>query len=173
MALSSKQKLDVNFAIMGYFHSRSESTKDETTKAAWLAVAAEFELENPDAAFKTPKDKKKHLQALERKWRSVLRLQAKITSVEKENEDLQDDLDGFKTGGRIDTAETEPKKVKHKLIGHRDPVNCIKFCPNVTMPYLASCSDDFTVIIWDFAAGKKKKNFDVPQEASAELCLDS
>src|SRR5205814_347638 len=47
-----------------------------------------------------------------------------------------------------------------KLESHRRPVNCLAFSPKDMM--LASCDNDGRVIMWDPAAGKKTREFELP-----------
>lgn len=143
--LTTKQKAEVNLSIMGYFKSNK-----------WDDVCGVFAEEHP-AAVIPAKDEKKYMQNLERKWRSIIRLNAKIAQLEEENEKLQDELDSFKSGTKVNTSEALPKKVLHTMEAHREQVRCVRFYPKPDKPLLASASEDGLIIIWNFTAGKLVK----------------
>lgn len=145
MALTSKQKAEVNKSIMGYFKS-----------SGWDDLAAVFADENPEAEYKDA-DEKKYKSTLQRKWRSIIRLNKTIARLTEENEQLQDELDSIKDGTKVNTSEALPKKLAYLMEGHREQVRCVKFFPTASKPYLASCSEDCDVIIWDFTTGRIKK----------------
>lgn len=140
--LTTKQKVEVNLSIMGYFKSNK-----------WDDVCKIFGEENPAACIPS-KDEKKYMQNLERKWRSIIRLKAKIAQLEEDNEKLQDELDSFKSGTKVNTSEALPKKVLHTMEAHREQVRCVRFYPKPDQPWLASASEDGLVIIWNFSYWK-------------------
>jgi len=147
MALTTKQKKEVNFSIMGYFKN-----------SGFDDVVAIFSEESPESIF-TAKDEKKYLNNLERKWRSIIRLNQKISELEAENETLQDELDSFSSGTKVNTAETQPKKVKFIMEGHREGnyISCLAYYPTAIRTLVASASEDGQVILWDFTTGRVHK----------------
>jgi len=133
-------------SIMGYFKHSGFDT-----------VVSVFEEECPEATL-SKSDEKKFLTNLEKKWRSIIRLRQKIAKLEAENDNLQEELDSFKSGTKVSTEETTPKKVKYVCEIHREQVLCVKFFPTPTKPYFASCSEDKLVILWDYSTGRMVKN---------------
>jgi platelet-activating factor acetylhydrolase IB subunit alpha len=96
---------------------------------------------------------------LEKKWTNLLRLQNKVIHLEAKIEELQKEINDYKSG------EIYKKKLskdclpalssKYSLSGHKAPITCVRFHPIYS--YVASSSEDATIRVWDYASGEHVK----------------
>lgn len=96
---------------------------------------------------------------LEKKWTNLLRLQNKVIHLEEKIEELQKEINDYKSG------EIYKKKLskdclpalssKFTLSGHKSPITCVAFHP--VYSYVASSSEDATIRVWDYASGEHVK----------------
>jgi len=90
---------------------------------------------------------------LEVKWNAVLRLQNKVLNLEETISRLKGELENSTPFQKRDKDQSTllPSKVLHELKGHRSPVTCVRFHPKFT--WVASSSDDNSIMIWDWENG--------------------
>ncbi len=99
---------------------------------------------------------------LERKWRTIAKLESRIEDLELANVEMQDTLEKFKAGGKVDTSETLPKKMLHSMEGHKEPITSAAFHPQWAM--VATSSQDKTIKLWDTDNGRFKKTLGKPSQ---------
>lgn len=143
MALTGRQKTELNKSIYGYLKSNGFGD-----------IADIF----ADECGTDKKDEEKFKTHLERKWRSIIRLKTKIQELKDENESLEDELEKYASGDKVDDSESLPKKVKKKWDVHQEMVNYVKFNP--TKPILASCSDDKEVKLFNWQGMNLEQTLD-------------
>lgn len=134
MNLTSKQKDDLHKALLGYL-------EQEGYAGAAQAFAKEAKLK-PDEEFK---------KKLERKWRSVLRLEQKITELMEQNSTIADDIGCYGKEGAIDDSETLPDSEMYLLEMHAGPITCVHFHPKFNI--VVTGSEDNTIIVWNAETG--------------------
>ncbi|KIY61797.1 dynein regulator, partial [Cylindrobasidium torrendii FP15055 ss-10] len=97
---------------------------------------------------------------LVKKWTSVIRMQKRVSELEHQISQVQEEMRLAGTSGGVSSkkqaADWLPtsSSCKAPLTGHRDGVNAVAFHPKYTV--LASASDDCTVIIWDWESGERE-----------------
>jgi len=136
MVLTSKQKEELNQAILDYLKTSNLAESSESFQK-------EAEVEDIDP-------RKSGL--LEKKWTSVIRLQKKVMDLETKINQLQEEL-GSKPVRNKTTGEHIPTPPEaHSLTGHRDNITAVKFHPVFSL--IVSASQDATIKIWDFETGE-------------------
>jgi len=141
MVLSSKQQEELNLAILGYF-------KKSGYEEAYQAFQKTTKL-TPDS---------KHETVLEKKWRSIIRLQKKIFTLEATNRQLTEDLENAGRGGskKRDTSLALPRDfARHALSNHRGAITVVVFHPVYSQ--LVTGGEDSTLKIWDYESGKLER----------------
>ena len=136
MVLTASQKNQLNRDILEYL------VKNDYSKAA-ETFAEEIGISLADV---DPEGNK-----LELKWKSILSLQKKITNLEEQVKNLQDDLSKgpAKKGDKnvpIDELYLPKTPAKFELKGHKANVTSLAFHPQYTQ--LATSSEDGTIKIW-------------------------
>jgi len=136
MVLTSKQKEELNQAILDYLKSAGYGESAE-------ALQREAEVEELDL---------KRTGLLETKWTSVIRLQRKVMDLETKINQLQEELGSKPTRAKTtgDHIPTPPEN--YSLSGHRDNISAVKFHPVFSV--VVSASQDATMKIWDFETGE-------------------
>lgn len=131
-SLSNKQREELHKALAGYFEA------NKFTKAMEAFVKETKVV--PDAKSK---------DMLEKKWRSVIRLEKRIEELVEANRDLSDILNSDEV--KVDASETLPETEKCKLTGHRSPITFVKYHPRYNV--VVTCSEDHTLRVWDCHTG--------------------
>lgn len=137
-SLTTKQKDELHKAILGYMKN-----------AGMDKALAAFEKEAKMTTKPEFKDK------LERKWRSILRLEKKIAELQDENRDIQDKMQSIGSEGVVNESESLPEIEKNAMEGHRQPVTCVSFHPRFNT--LVSGDEDNMIMVWDSDNGTYSK----------------
>lgn len=136
MVLTSKQKEELNKAILDYLKSSGLDSSAE-------AFQRETEIEDLDP---------KKTGLLEKKWTSIIRLQKKVLDLETKITQLQEEC-GSKPSRIKTTGEDLPRPPElFTLSGHRDNITDIRFHP--VFPLIVSASIDATIKVWDYETGE-------------------
>lgn len=143
MNLTSKQKDDLHKALLGYL------VQEKLTKAA-DAFAKEAKLTITDD-MKNGKESTRTEEKLERKWRSVLRLEKKIAELTEGNAIIAEDIGCYGREGAVDESESLPEEQSHVLEMHAAPVTCVHFHPKFNI--VVTASEDNTIVIWNAETG--------------------
>eukprot|EP01132_Coremiostelium_polycephalum_P000700 gene700-863_t len=156
MVLTSKQKEELNGAILDYLES-----------SGFSQTLIEFQKE----ASVELDPKKKGL--LEKKWTSVIRLQKKVLDLEAKTAQLEEELNsGGRNGatrrGKEDALPRPPEKLT--LTGHRNCINSVKFHPSFSL--LVSASEDATMKVWDFESGDFERTLKGHTNAVQDIDFD-
>ena len=123
---------------------------------------------SPPSAF-TPDDS--HMELLERKWTSIVRLQKRILELEQANQQLREDIDSAGKGKRIDLSTCLPRApARSSLSGHRDAVTAVLFHPVYSL--LFSASDDATIKVWDSESGRFERSLQGHQDGVQGIAMD-
>lgn len=155
MVLTNRQKAELHRSIVGYLKN-----------AGYESVAEMFSLEASveDVA-------KKHDQMLEKKWRSIIRLQSKIMELETENAQLKEDISNFGKKGKVDKSEVLPRgPAKFTMEGHKDVITCVRFHP--LYGSLATASEDAAIKLWDSETGQYERTLSGHQDAVQFLAFN-
>lgn len=95
-------------------------------------------LSGPDAS---------HMEMLDKKWSSIIRMNKKIMELEAVNSMLKEDLENAGKGKKMDMTAVLPREpAKLTLKGHRDGVRAVKFHPVYSL--IATASEDATIKVW-------------------------
>lgn len=88
-----------------------------------------------------------HMEMLDKKWSSIIRMNKKIMELEAVNSMLKEDLENAGKGKKMDLAAVLPREpAKLTLKGHRDGVRAVKFHPVYSL--IATASEDATIKVW-------------------------
>lgn len=141
MVLTTKQKEQLNKDLLQYL------VKNEYPKAA-EAFAQEIQVSLADV---DPEGNR-----LEIKWKSILTLQKKISSLEEENKNLKEELQKLpnKKANQqhgLDELYLLKTPAKYDLKGHKGNITSLAFHPQYTQ--LATAAEDGTIKIWEFETG--------------------
>ncbi|KAI1729117.1 WD domain, g-beta repeat domain-containing protein [Ditylenchus destructor] len=147
MVMSSKQRDDLNWAIIDYLESHGFSQTSAT-----LRKEANID-ENAD-----PNKLAQVSGLLEKKWTLTTRLQQKVLTLEEKLQQMdREALSGAPTRDKRQPDEWIPRPPeRYQLNGHRLPVTKVIFHPVFNV--IASCSEDCTVKIWDFESGEFERS---------------
>lgn len=135
MNLTSNQKDALHKGMLGYLVQMGFDSAAES-------FAKESKLKH------TPDMKDK----LERKWRSIIRLETKIMELNEQNVTLADDIGCFGREGAVDDSESIPDDEKHLMEMHSAPVTCVHFHPKFNI--VVTGSEDNTIIVWNAESGQ-------------------
>lgn len=115
---------------------------------------------------------KKFSGLLEKKWTSVIRLQKKVMELETKLADVEKEyLSGAPTREKRSAADWIPRPPeKYTLWGHRAPLTRVAFHPIYTL--FASCSEDCSIIIWDFETGNHEKTLKGHTDSVQDVAFD-
>ena len=153
MALTDKQKDELNKAILEYFKNNNFN---EAAKV--FSEESGIKLEQIEKTNAILSD------ILEKKWISVVRLQKKIIELETKIEHLNEQITNkssipINAKQNLSTQDIEqliPKMpAKHALQSHRATVTKVCFHPNYSL--VASCGEDASIKFWDFDSGQLEK----------------
>lgn len=135
MVLTSNQKSQLNKDILQYL-----ANNDYSKTAAVFADQLQCSKEDID-----PDGKK-----LEVKWKSILSLQKKITTLEDKVQGLEEEIAKSGTGGNktVNIHELYLPKISYAMTGHKANVTSLAFHPQFTQ--LATSSEDGSIKIWEF-----------------------
>ncbi|KAF8819542.1 WD domain, G-beta repeat-containing protein [Cardiosporidium cionae] len=132
--LRSKQREQLHAALLEYLHRQFPDVAAHFQQAAGISIGA-VEISG---------------DILEAKWTAALRLQRRISDLEKENAELKSKIALFVKATKYNTqAEGLPQEpFKETLKGHRKPVTSVLFHPIFQL--LITASEDGTVKIWNY-----------------------
>ncbi|KAI1721444.1 WD domain, g-beta repeat domain-containing protein [Ditylenchus destructor] len=147
MVMSSKQRDDLNWAIIDYLETHGFSQTSAT-----LRKEANID-ENAD-----PNKLAQVSGLLEKKWTLTTRLQQKVLTLEEKLQQMdREAMSGAPTRDKRQPDEWIPRPPeRYQLNGHRLPVTKVIFHPVFNV--IASCSEDCTVKIWDFESGEFERS---------------
>jgi len=129
--------------LCGYFENLSKG-KDGEKFAKIVEVFAK--------EAKVGGGEKKYKDMLEKKWRSILRLEKRIDELVESNREIQDNMKNFGNEGKVVESEVLPgEKARHVINGHRGPITAMCFHPRFNI--LVTASEDNTVKVWDADSG--------------------
>lgn len=140
MNLTAKQKDELHRAMLGYLKQTGcEKAVSAFEKEAKLTYADDM------------KDK------MERKWRSILRLETKCDELDVEIRALKENMDDYGREGVVNDTEALPElgSDKHKLEIHQGPITKLAFHPKFNL--LCTASEDNTIVIWDAESGSYER----------------
>ncbi|KAI0703560.1 miller-Dieker lissencephaly protein [Cytidiella melzeri] len=160
ITLTERQKDDLNKSILEYLQSNGHHN-------AVRALRADLGL--PETM---PDPTSPPRQLLERKWISVVRMQKKMSEMERTIATLQEELNSAPTrraGSDTDWVPVAP--AGYTLTGHREAVTKVAFHP--TFSIIASASEDFTVKIWDWETGEFERTLKGHTRNVNDLDFDS
>lgn len=145
--MSSKQKDDLNLAILDYFEKHGFSNSFQAFKI--------------DANIDENVDRGKLTQfngLLEKKWTLTTRLQQKVLMLEEKVEQLsREAFSGAPSREKRQPDEWIPRPPERfQLNGHRLPVTRVIFHPVFNV--IASSSEDCTIKVWDFESGEFERS---------------
>ena len=150
-------------SILGYL----KSTGLDSSYSALLSELSST-TGSPPSSF-TPDDS--HMDLLEKKWTSIVRLQKRIIELEQANQQLREDIDSAGKGKRIDLSTCLPRApARSSLAGHRDAVTAVLFHPVYSL--LFSASDDATIKVWDSESGRFERSLQGHQDGVMGIALD-
>jgi len=159
MVLSNAQKAELHKAILGYLKKNGfEEACTAFSKATSLKLGAQG-----DAKYDT---------MLEHKWRSIVKLQKKINTLETANRQLTEDLASSMTGKRTpDSSQQLPREPsKFTLVGHRSPITAVCFHPSFNL--VVSASEDSSIKVWDYDSGKIERTLQSHTDAVQDVCFN-
>ncbi|KAH6580332.1 hypothetical protein BASA50_010169 [Batrachochytrium salamandrivorans] len=161
--LSARQQEDLRLAILDYLWTSNLPLSFDAFGAE-TGISKNHPPVTPDAPSPSPQlsfvadGKQRYSGLLEKKWTSVIRLQKKIMELESQMAQLKTELETASTRGPpraaangAATSVLPHAAEKHRLAGHRGPINKIAFHPVYSI--LATASDDTTIKIWDYETG--------------------
>uniref|UniRef100_A0A914I824 Lissencephaly-1 homolog n=1 Tax=Globodera rostochiensis TaxID=31243 RepID=A0A914I824_GLORO len=140
---SSKQRDDINLAIVDYLESHGHAQS-----ASIFRQEANVD-ENADPARKAQLS-----GMLEKKWVLTTRLQAKVLNLEEQlkQRDREVAFSGPSREKRVPDEWIPRPPELFQLTGHRMPVTKVVFHPQFNL--IASSSEDCTIKIWEFESGE-------------------
>ncbi|KAK9685671.1 Lissencephaly-1 [Basidiobolus ranarum] len=154
--LSERQVEEIQRAMLNFLHVNGYTDSYETLKRE--THNEEF---NPDPLQKT----------LEKKWTSVVRLERKIMTLEKEMSKMKEELSAApirKTAYSVDWIPRAPEK--HKLTGHRSAITKVAFHPIFSV--MGSASEDTTIKIWDYETGEFERTLKGHTRVVTDIVFD-
>jgi platelet-activating factor acetylhydrolase IB subunit alpha len=155
MVLSNKQREDLHFSILGYLKASGFDAAYNALSSALGGLQAD----------------ERHLDSLEKKWTSIIRLQKKLMEVESQATQLREDLEQAGRGKKVDQANSMPREpAKYSLAGHRESVTSLVFHPVYSL--VLTASEDATIKLWDFESGKFERTLQGHQEAVNDLAIN-
>ena len=150
-------------SILGYLKSAGLDASYSTLLSELSSTSG-----SPPSSL-TPDDS--HLELLEKKWTSIVRLQKRIIELEQANQQLREDIDSAGKGKRIDLSTCLPRApARSSLAGHRDAVTAVLFHPVYSL--LFSASDDATIKVWDSESGRFERSLQGHQDGVMGIALD-
>lgn len=153
LLLNTKQKDELHKSLLGYFNAFGN-------EELLAAFKKEAKIE-PDPKFK---------DMLERKYRSILRLEKRIDELVAQERDIKHELENFGKEGKVVESEVLPdpdRKHKAQIDGHRGPVLCLCFHPRFNI--LVTTSEDNSVKVWDADSGNYERTL-VGHTDTVEWC---
>ena len=150
-------------SILGYLKSTG-------LDASYSALLSELSSSSgsPSSSFLPDES---HMDLLEKKWTSIVRLQKRIIELEHANQQLREDIDSAGKGKRIDLSTCLPRSpARSSLAGHRDAVTAVLFHPVYSL--LFSASDDATIKVWDSESGRFERSLQGHQDGVMGIALD-
>lgn len=148
MALSSKQKDELNNSILGYLQ-----------KGGFQETYNVFIKELESNSFTVSQEDTKFQDLLEKKWTSVLRLQKKVMELESKLKQWEEETKGKRKGGGTGGGGVPVQPERFNLVGHRKPILCVAFNPLENFKQIATGSEDATIKLWDYESGEYEKTF--------------
>eukprot|EP00457_Paulinella_chromatophora_P006099 gb/GEZN01006117.1/.p1 GENE.gb/GEZN01006117.1/~~gb/GEZN01006117.1/.p1 ORF type:complete len:449 (+),score=50.39 gb/GEZN01006117.1/:240-1586(+) len=156
-ALTDKQKEELNKAILGYLKT--------------AGYGAAFDALSQAPGFAGLDTQPKHDQMLEKKWRSIIRLQKKIMALEESNQQLLEDLKARGTGKKRDGSLTLPREpASITLKQHTSVVTCVRFHPVYAV--IVTASEDATIKVWDSESGEYQRTLKGHQDTIQDLAFN-
>lgn len=157
IALSSRQKEELNYAIADYLHSQGFHKTLELFKE-------ESDISQSSNA--------KYNGLLEKKWTSVVRLQKKVMDLEMKLGDMQKEVveGGATRKTRLSTDWIPRPPERYELTGHRSTVTRVLFHPAYSL--VVSCSEDATVKVWDYESGDFERTLKGHTDAVQDCAFD-
>ena len=150
-------------SILGYLKSAGFDT-------SYSALLSELSASSGSPPSSLSPDES-HLDLLEKKWTSIVRLQKRIIELEQANQQLREDIDSAGKGKRIDLSTCLPRApARSSLAGHRDAVTAVLFHPVYSL--LFSASDDATIKVWDSESGRFERSLQGHQDGVMGIALD-
>lgn len=149
--LTEKQRVELHQSILGYLRSQGFS---EAFEALQRSTNVQVDEKTSDL--------------LEKKWRSLVTLQKRLMDLEAENRQLREEVDSIQRGAvkmQVDAMPRGPSR--SSLLGHRDNVRCIRFHPRFS--WIATCSDDSTIKLWDAEDGVLQRTLNGHQDAVNDI----
>jgi len=131
LLLTPKQKEELNKSLLGYFES--------------LGYTAVVEAFKKDAAVGSDV---KFKDMLEKKWRSILRLEGQVEDLTRKCQDLEDKIDDGR-GARVDLTDVLPdpdREAGAVMTGHRGSIVSLCFHPRFNL--VVTASQDNTLKVW-------------------------
>jgi platelet-activating factor acetylhydrolase IB subunit alpha len=157
MVLTNKQKKELNRSIVGYLKNNG------------FENVAELMLESKDCEGLELESK--HNTMLEKKWRAIHRLTAKISELEKQKEQLTEDIKNFGKKGKVDKSEVLPRApAKQTMKGHKHNITCVRFHP--IFGTLATASEDASIKMWDSESGQYERTLNGHTDAVQYLAFN-
>eukprot|EP01100_Stratorugosa_tubuloviscum_P008858 TRINITY_DN3701_c0_g1_i1.p1 TRINITY_DN3701_c0_g1~~TRINITY_DN3701_c0_g1_i1.p1 ORF type:complete len:403 (-),score=179.64 TRINITY_DN3701_c0_g1_i1:179-1387(-) len=154
MVLTNKQREELNKAIVDYLISSNY------TEAATALQREGNVIIDPKVSG-----------LLEKKWTSIIRLQKKISELEAQNQQLEDELNSGGRRKKVGTGDTLPRApASLTLVGHRGNVTCVAFHPIFSQ--IASGSEDGLIKIWDYESGELERTLRGHTNAVQDITYD-
>eukprot|EP00996_Jenningsia_fusiforme_P000386 NODE_1330_length_1582_cov_33.470972_g1194_i0.p1 GENE.NODE_1330_length_1582_cov_33.470972_g1194_i0~~NODE_1330_length_1582_cov_33.470972_g1194_i0.p1 ORF type:complete len:431 (-),score=63.62 NODE_1330_length_1582_cov_33.470972_g1194_i0:288-1499(-) len=141
--LTERQRKDLHDGVKEYLQAHNFNQTLSAFEAELAASGPVAAMEQGDSA-------------LERKWSVNLRLQQKVQDLETQLAALQAENQGLSTGSKTPQLAFGPVgQARITLTGHRSPVLCVKFHPN--LPSVITASEDSTLRVWDYETGETER----------------
>jgi len=157
MVLTNKQKEDLDRSILGYFKAHGYAD-------AYAAFLSTLQASTP--SIKEPEGV--HMEMLEKKWSSIIRMNKKIMELEAQCSALKEDVEQAGKGKKPDQSAVLPREpAKLVLKGHRDGVRALKFHPVYSL--LATASEDATIKVWDYESGRIERTLQGHQDSVQDI----
>jgi len=147
MVMSTKQREDLNYAIVDYLESQG-----------FIQTAATFRKEATIDENSDPTKKAQSVGMLEKKWTLTVRLQQKVLTLEEKIKQMDKEvMSGGPSREKRHVGEWIPRPPERCMLqGHRLPVTRVVFHPIFNV--IASCSEDCTIKVWDFESGEFERS---------------
>lgn len=175
MVLTEKQRQDLHAAIHEYLKLEGFDT---AAREFCREIAHKYSVEEKSLED-MPVDRSK-TALLERKWRSILRLQHKLLEAETKVQQLEQDLRARNKPGGVEIPSASLNAAagsynlnttsKLQLRGHRGVVTCVAFHPVYNL--LVSGSEDACIKVWDSETGEFERTLKGHTNAITFLAFD-